>query len=134
MKLAAIGRAILAPVSLQERTLRWAAPLVTLLAVLALLGALWGAWQAIDWWNDRQAVKHAADKANADFGQRKDAVTGAADVASAGRRQRATTEIKRTEELIDEALEKGCVVADYLDSAGADCVRPPAAVPGAAAQ
>lgn len=76
---------------------------------------------------DRSVIENATNEANAEFAQDKDEATGEADMGSADRRADHAATIRRTEELIDEALEKGCVVADYLASHGADCVQPPAA-------
>lgn len=125
----AIGNGILALLGHKSEAPRWLATLAFFLAVLLALALAWTAWQAFDWFNDRDAVRDASNEANAEFGQAKDEATGKADKASGERVGRHQAEIRRTEDLIDEALEKNCVVADYLASDGADCVRPPA-VPG----
>lgn len=50
-----------------ERAAKLLAPFVLGLAVLALLGALWGAWELFDWWDDRQAIQRDRAAANAEF-------------------------------------------------------------------
>jgi hypothetical protein len=40
--------------------------LLAIAAAIALLGALWGAWKAFDWLNDRQAVRRDIDRTNVD--------------------------------------------------------------------
>lgn len=124
----AIGNAILGLLGRKAEAPRWLAAIAAALAILLACGAAWGAWQAFDWFNDRDAVKDAANEANADFAQDKDEAVGAADIESEARRRANREKLDRTQELIDEALENNCVVADYLASDGADCVRPPAAV------
>lgn len=124
----AIGNAILGLLGRKAEAPRWLAAIAAVLAILLACGAAWGAWQAFDWFNDRDAVKDAANEANADFAQDKDEAVGAADIESEARRRANREKLDRTQELIDEALENNCVVADYLASDGADCVRPPAAV------
>lgn len=130
---ASIGARLLGLFLPLETARKFALPGFILAALLALTAA-WGAWQAFDWFNDRDAVRDAANAANAEFRERADAATGAADTASETARTEHAEKVRKTEELIDEALEKGCVISDYLASAGADCVRPGAPVPGAAAQ
>ena len=129
-----IGAAILRLLGRKSVAPRWLTALAFIFALVAVLLALWGAWQAFDWFNDRDAVEDAANEANAEFGQSKDEATGNADLASGARTVEHRTRIKQTEELIDEALQNGCVVADYLASNGADCVQPPAGIPRPAAQ
>lgn len=124
----ALGAGVLRLLGRKTEAPRWMAWLAGAFAILALLLAILAAWRAFDWFNDREAVKDAANEANAEFTDDKDRATGKADTASQTRAGQHQVEVKRTEELIDEALEKNCVVADYLASNGADCVQPPAAV------
>ncbi|MEO9625853.1 MAG: hypothetical protein ABJF09_00430 [Qipengyuania citrea] len=121
-----IGNAVLGLLGRKTEAPRWLAMLATVLAILLACALAWGAWQAFDWFNDRDAVRDAANEANADFAQDKDEAIGAADIESDQRRRANRAKLDRTQELIDEALENNCVVADYLASDGADCVRPPA--------
>jgi len=69
---------------------------------------------------DGSVVKSYADEANVDVLERKDKATGDADDASAAALEKFKKEIKSTEELIDEAMEKGCPIAEYVDSNGTD--------------
>lgn len=122
------GYAVLRLLGRDSTAPRWMAGLAFVLTLLLACGSLWGAYRVFDLFDDREAVANAANEANAGFQKDKDEATGKADRASQAREGEHRTRIKRTEELIDEALEKGCVVADYLHSNGADCVRPPAGV------
>lgn len=98
-----------------------AAKPVAIGALIVIAGlALWGGISAYN----SEIIQNALNEANVEFLEEKDVATGKADAASAERKTQVETEIKKTEELIDEALEKGCVVADYLHSRGAVCVRP----------
>lgn len=126
------GNAVLRLLGRQSPAPRWLAALAFVCAILAVLLACWSAWQAFDWFNDRDAVEKATNAANAEFTQDKDEATGRADIDSERRRSDNREQLGRTEELIDEALDKGCVISDYLASLGADCVQP-AAVPSPAA-
>jgi hypothetical protein len=119
-----IGFRLLSLLGLKGELARRLAPLGMILLVLALLGALWATWQAFDWFNDRDAVDRAATRANVEFQKDKDEAAGRADVGSAERGITHREKVKQTEELIDEALEQGCVVADYLASNGTLCLRP----------
>lgn len=128
-----VGNAVLGLLGRETEAPRWLAALASVAAILLACALAWGAWQAFDWFNDNDAVRDAANEANAEFAQDKDEAIGAADIESDQRRRANRAKLDRTQELIDEALEKNCVVADYLASDGADCVRPPAAIPGPAA-
>ncbi len=125
-----IGYRLLSLLGVKVEMARRLAPLGFALALLLACALAWGAWQAFDWFNDRDAVRDAANEANANFAEGKDKATGEADVASDNRRTEHNERVKRTEELIDEALEEGCVVADYLASGGTECVQPHAGVQG----
>lgn len=129
-----IGFRLLSLLGLKAELARRLAPLGMILLVLVLLGALWAVWQAFDWFNDRDAVDRATTSANVEFQQDKDKAAGRADVGSAERAATHNEIVKQTEELIDEALEKGCVVADYLASNGTICLRPGDPVPRPAAE
>lgn len=72
---------------------------------------------------DNGVIESYVDKANAEFFAEKDEVAGKADIESDERRAEHEDRIKTTEELIDEAIEKGCAVGEYLASVGANCVR-----------
>lgn len=122
----AIGNSILGLLGRQSDAPRWLAGLAFAFAILLACVLAWGALQAFDWFNDRDAVRDAATKANAEFARDKDDAIGAADIESEQRRRANRNKLDRTQELIDEALQKNCVVADYLASDGAECVRPPA--------
>lgn len=118
-----IGNSILKLLGRDSDAPRWLAALAFVIVLLLACTACWGAFQVFDWFNDRDAVRDAANEANADFQQEKDEATGAADAASQINRAALEASVKRTEELVDEALEKNCVISDYLASNGADCVR-----------
>lgn len=133
MKPAAIGARMLGLFLPVETARRFALPGFIAACVLALL-AFWGAWQAFDWFNDRAAVERAADRANADFAEDFNTVTGEADTAAAAAAQEHAAQIRRTEELIDEALELGCTVSDYLHSSGRVCLQSGPAVRRSAAE
>jgi len=91
---------------------------IAALAILAI-GLLWGA-KAI---YDAGVIERAVNKANAEFFEDKDEAAGKADKASDTRRDEHEARVATTEELIDEALEKGCAVGEYLVSDGANCVQ-----------
>lgn len=129
----AIGNAVLGLLGRKSDAPRWLAALAFGLALLLACGAVWGAFQLFDIFNDRDAVADAANEANAEFAEDKDAAIGAADIESEQRRRANRDQLRKTEDLIDEALEKNCVVSDYLASNGTDCVRPPA-IQGPAAE
>lgn len=120
--------------ALPAATARRLAPLGLGLAILLALGLAWGAWQAFDWFNDRDAVRDAVNEANSDFAKDKDEATGAADIESGERRAAVDAQMRTTEELIDEALEKNCAVGEYLASGGAVCVSAANPVPRPDAQ
>lgn len=124
----AIGNRLLRLVGHKDDAPRWLAGLAFVIALLLACGAIYGAFQAFDWVNDRDAVKDAANAANAEFAEDKDEAIGAADIESEQRRRANRDKLRKTEDLIDEALERNCVVSDYLASNGADCVQPPAAI------
>lgn len=87
--------------------------------VIAAVLLIWAA-KAI---YDASVIENATNEANSDFLGEKDEATGRADTASDERREVHEERIKTTKELIDEALEKGCSVGEYLASNGARCVR-----------
>lgn len=114
-----------------SRLLAWSVAAGALFAAVMLLLSI---WNGLDFLNDRKAVADAATKANAEMLEAKDTATGKADANSADRGAEQAHQVRKTEELIDEALEKNCVVSDYLASNGTDCVRAPHSVPSAAAK
>lgn len=89
------------------------------IVVLAAL-ALWAVVAMIR----SDAVQNMVNEANVEFLEDKNEAVGEEDVASDDREEQFQQEVLRTEELVDEALEKGCVVSDYLHSDGAVCLRP----------
>lgn len=96
---------LLAGFGLSERVSKIAAPFVALLAVFALLSALWGAWQVFDYFNDRAAVKQdriereAVEAAAALEAERR---ATAAEAVRQGARTAASAEtIKQLEEIED---------------------------------
>jgi len=133
MNPAAIGSRLLG-LALPEAVARRFALVGFAIACVLLAGAIYAAWQAFDWFNDRDAVADATNEANADFAEDFDQVTGAADVADDAANAEHAAEIRKTEELIDEALKLGCTVSDYLHTNGVVCVRSGAAVRRSAAQ
>lgn len=72
---------------------------------------------------DHNVVKRHTDRANAEQLEKLNSATGDADVASDARGAEHNARVKTTEEMIDEALEKGCAVGEYLASGGTNCVR-----------
>jgi hypothetical protein len=94
-----------------------AAAIASIVVVAALL--LWGLKSCYD----RSVIENATNEANAEFAKDADEAKGEADVASGERRQDHEERVATTEELVDEALEKGCAVSEYLASNGAKCVR-----------
>lgn len=76
---------------------------------------------------DSSIIENAANKANTEFLEELDEATGRADTLSDESKAQINVEIKQTEELIDEAIEKGCAVPEYIGSNGADCVSSNAA-------
>jgi len=125
-----IGNALLGVLGRKGEAPRWLEGLAVVIALLLAALAIWSVFNAFDWFNDRDAVEKAATKANAEFAQDKDTSVGQADIESEQRRTENRDRLRKTEELIDEALAQNCIVADYLASNGADCVQPPAAVSG----
>lgn len=123
-----IGNALLGVLGRKGEAPRWMEGLAVVFALLLAALAIWSVFNVLDWFNDSDAVDKAATKANAEFAQDKDTSVGQADIESEQRRIENRDKLRKTEELIDEALAKNCIVADYLASNGADCVRPPATV------
>lgn len=68
-------------------------------------------------------IKSKVNEANAEFTDDLNQSTGKQDGLSDKRKQEIYLKTKKTEDLIDEALEKNCDVADYIISNGAKCVR-----------
>lgn len=89
-------------------------------ALIILAGGL--AWAGLKLYN-ANVIENATNKANADFQQDKDQAEGEADLDSDGRKAEHEVRVKTTGELIDEAIEKGCAVGEYLASDGANCVQ-----------
>lgn len=123
-----IGNAVLGLLGRKGSAPRWLEAIAGVFALLLAALAIWSMFNAFDWFNDKDAVEKAATQANAEFAQDKDTSVGQADIESEQRRIENRDKLRKTEELIDEALAQNCIVADYLASNGADCVRPPAAV------
>lgn len=123
-----IGNALLGVLGRKGEAPRWLEGLAVVIALLLAALAIWSVFNVFDWFNDSDAVDKAATKANAEFAQDKDNSVGQADIESEQRRIENRDQLRKTEELIDEALAQNCIIADYLASNGADCVRPPAAV------
>lgn len=120
-----IGARVLA-LALPIESARRLAPLGLLLAALLIVGAGWAGWRVFDHFNDRDAVRDAVNEANAEFAEGFSRASGRADVASQDRRAQFEARRRTTQELIDDALENGCAVGDYLASGGTVCVRGPA--------
>lgn len=72
---------------------------------------------------DRAVVDDFLDDSREEFQDRQDRAEDKAQDRSDDRRSEHEDRIKTTEELIDEAVEKGCAVGEYLASAGDNCVR-----------
>lgn len=72
---------------------------------------------------DSSVIDNAVNEANSEFVEEKDKATGKADVASEQAKVEHEAKIKKTEELIDEAIKEGCAVAEYLASSGNNCVQ-----------
>lgn len=72
---------------------------------------------------DNSVIENATNKANAEFAERKDEATGEADVEFATTTEAREKTRRTVEELRDEAIDKGCPVAEYIASNGAECVR-----------
>lgn len=123
-----IGNAVLSLLGREGEAPRWLEAIAGVFALLLAALAIWSVFNAFDWFNDHDAVEKAATKANAEFAQDKDTSVGQADIESEQRRIENRDRLRKTEELIDEALAQNCIVADYLATNGADCVQPPAAV------
>ena len=123
-----IGNAVLSFFGRKGEAPRWLEALACIIALTLAALAIWSVFNAFDWFNDHDAVEKAATKANAEFAQDKDTSVGQADIESEQRRIENRDRLRKTEELIDEALAQNCIIADYLASNGAECVRPPAAV------
>lgn len=94
-----------------------AAAIGSLIVAAALL--LWGLKACYD----SSVIENATNEANAEFGEDADEAKGEADIASDERQDEHEARIRTTEELVDEALEKGCAVGEYLASNGDQCVR-----------
>lgn len=71
---------------------------------------------------DRGVIEEWTDDANEQFDRDFEDAIGQQDRGSDDRRFEHEERIKTTEELIDEALEKGCAVGEYLASDGDECV------------
>lgn len=72
---------------------------------------------------DSSVIEDATNEANLDFTEKLNKSTGEQDLLSDERREAFDKEVRQTEELIDEANEKNCAVADYLNSNGTICLR-----------
>ena len=79
-------------------------------------------WAAISAYNSK-VINDWVDGWNDDFVEQQEEATRKAEAESERRRDDLADEIKTTEELIDEAISKGCAVGDYLATDGAECVR-----------
>lgn len=95
----------------------WAV-VVAALAVVALLTALWGIWQAIDWWDDRQAVNADRDAANAEFLERQVKAEREASAAKADRDRSEAAEQDELEDEVDDAQSHGRSAADDVWDGG----------------
>ena len=98
---------------------KWAKPAaIAILAVTAgvLLIGLKAAY-------DSSVVQNALTEARAEFLEDKDEATGAADAVFNEHQETLSEDVKKTEELIDEAIKNGCAVGEYLASDGANCVQ-----------
>lgn len=95
------------------KPLAWAAIIITAFSALALLKTCY----------DNSVIENAVNEANAEFGEAKDKAIGEADTESDTRQAEHDARVKTTQELTDEALEKGCALGEYLASRGAECLR-----------
>ena len=96
-----------------------AKPLAIALLVMAGIAFFFGA-KAI---YDASVVDDHVNEANVDILERKDQATGNANAASDERKARMKIGSETTKELIDEALENGCSVGEYLSSNGERCLQ-----------
>lgn len=96
------------------RMQRIAAGLIAFALLIALLGLLWGAWQAFDWLNDRQAAGRALDKRTADTLTKVVRADRAAGAAKAARDAANANETQAEMERIDNASDQGCDALDGL--------------------
>ena len=70
---------------------------------------------------DNSVIDNSVNEANVDFQGNMEVATGEADVGIAAAEAEHDLKTKKTEELLDEAIIKGCAVAEYLDSNGELC-------------
>jgi hypothetical protein len=105
----------LAPIVGQKfaKAAAWAAIIIVAIPTLLLLKTCY----------DNSVIDNAVNEANAEFGEEKDKTIGEADVESDARKAEHDARVKTTQELTDEALEKGCALGEYLASRGAKCLR-----------
>lgn len=105
--------------ALPEELLRPIAWAIAAVAALALAVPLL-AWAKAAY--DNSVIEAATNEANVEFLEELNTVTGEADLSSEERREVFERQVKTTMELIDEANERGCAVADYLSSNGHQCL------------
>jgi hypothetical protein len=105
----------LAPIVGQKfaKAAAWAAIIILAIPTLLLLKSCY----------DNSVIENAVNEANAEFAEKKDESTGKADTEFDQTIEGRETARRTVEELRDEAIEKGCPVAEYIASNGAECVR-----------
>ena len=110
---ASIGAALLGLLLPAQVARRFALP-GFILACLLLLAALWGAWQAFDWFNDRQAVQRDRDAHNAQMNEDLRRAEGEAGRAKSERDRAEDEEQDDLEDVTDAAAETGDSPADTI--------------------
>ena len=101
---------------LGERFAKLGAWVILIMAALALLAGAKAAY-------DSSLIQGLIDRAQAEFWEDKDEAQGKAENESDERERDHEDRIRKTEDLIDEALENGCAVGEYIASNGTNCVR-----------
>lgn len=117
-----IGFRILDGVGVPASAARRFAPLGFAIALLALLAAVWGlfqaGWAVFDWWNDRAAIENATGKANAEFRERQIEVERAAGSDKDDRDAADQAAQRDLEKELDDAEKSGDSAADDVWAGG----------------
>lgn len=98
---------------------RASAALGKVATVLVAIGIVWAGW----WLLKSYIIKGATNEANVEMLGEKDKAAGEADIKLEERAKVHKDRVAKTGDLVDEALEKGCAVGEYLASNGTNCVR-----------